>query len=64
MKVFSDRGYYHVMGRTVRQAFLFDSDVRKEWIYRHIVWLSEIYYVDLHSVAILDPPSPRLRRTG
>ena len=44
---------YHVMNRTVRQAFLFDDDLTKEWIYQEILNLSSIYTADLHAIAVM-----------
>lgn len=53
LKFLGDRGVYHVLSQTVRQAPLFDSDERKEWIYKHVVWLSGIFYVDVHAIAVM-----------
>lgn len=53
LKSHLDGQAYHVMHRTVRQAFLFDDDVSKEWIYQEILALAEIYTVDLHAIAVM-----------
>ena len=44
---------YHVMTRTVQQAFLFEEPSIKEWIYRKIMQLGSIYFVDLHAVTVM-----------
>ena len=54
LKLHKDGAVYHIMTRTAQQLFLFDDAVKKEWIYKKILWLSSIYYVTLHSVAVLD----------
>ena len=53
LKSHLDGQAYHVMNRTVRQAFLFDDDVTKEWIYKEILALASIYFVDLHAIAVM-----------
>ena len=53
LKSHLDGQAYHVMHRTVRQAFLFGDDVSKEWIYQEILALAEIYTVDLHAIAVM-----------
>ena len=54
VKFEKDRAIYHVMIRTAQKAFLFNDPVVKEWIYRRIVALSRIYYVDLYAVTVMD----------
>ncbi len=54
LKLAGDGGMYHVMTRTSRQEYCFEMDSIKEWMYRHVVWLSSIYFVDLYSITILD----------
>lgn len=44
---------YHVMTRTVQKAFLFDEPAVRERIYRQILWLSSVYYVDLHAITVM-----------
>ena len=48
-----DGMFYHVMTRTVQKAMLFEDPFIKEWIYRKILWLSSIYFVDLHAIAVM-----------
>ena len=45
--------FYHVMTRTVQKAFLFEKPVIREWIYRKIMALGSIYFVDLHAVTVM-----------
>ena len=54
LKLERDGSTYHVMARTARQEFVFTADSIKEWMYRRMVWLSSIYYVELHAVTIMD----------
>ncbi len=54
VKIDEDRVSYHVMTRTAHQAFFFADDAVKEAIYRIINELTAIYYVDMHSIAVLD----------
>jgi putative transposase len=54
LKMASDGSSYHVMARTARQEFAFTADAIKEWMYRHMVWLSSIYYVEFHAITIMD----------
>ena len=48
-----DGALFHCMSRTVDRAFLFEDEEIREWIYRRIVWLASVYYVDLHSVTVM-----------
>ena len=48
-----DGMFYHVMTRTVQKAFLFEKPVIREWIYRKIMALGSIYFVDLHAVTVM-----------
>jgi len=45
---------YHIMARTAQQEKLLEDPTIKEWMYKYIAWLGSIYYVTLHSIAILD----------
>ncbi len=44
---------YHVMTRTARQAFLFDDDQSKEWIYKKMLWLGSIFHIDFHAISVM-----------
>lgn len=54
IKISDKRATYHVMTRTAHQAFFFKDAAVKEAIYRSILRLASVYYVELHSIAILD----------
>jgi len=54
LKPVNERTLYHVFTRTSRQAFLWDRDFTKEWLYKYIIRLSTIFYVEIHALTILD----------
>ena len=41
------------MTRTIQKAFLFEKPAIREWIYRKIMALGSIYFVDLHAVTVM-----------
>ena len=45
---------YHVITRAVQKAFLFDKPAMREWIYRKIIGLGSNYFVDLHTVKMMN----------
>jgi putative transposase len=59
---YSQTCFYHCMSRCVRQGFLLDSvkindgepNYRNEWIQRRLLFLSDIFAIDLLSFAIMD----------
>ena len=53
IKPHKDGTCFHCMCRTVNRAFLFEDEQIREWIYQRIVWLADIYMVDLYSVTVL-----------
>ena len=48
-----DGTLYHVVTRTVQDVFLFDDPVVREWVYRKIIGLGSVYFVDLHAVTVM-----------
>ncbi len=53
IKLQRDGASYHVMTRTVTGSFFFQHDFLKEWLYRKILWLASIYFVELHAIAVM-----------
>ena len=53
LKLARDGARYHIMTRTVQQLLLLEEDEVKEWIYKQVLWLANIYYVTLHSISIM-----------
>lgn len=59
---YSKTCFYHCMSRCVRQHFLLDSvqfcngqfNYRNEWIQRRLLFLSDVFAIDLLSFAIMD----------
>jgi len=45
---------YYVRSRTVSQSPCFADDAVKEWVYRHILWMGNIYYVTFRAVSVTD----------
>jgi REP element-mobilizing transposase RayT len=41
------------MTRTIQQQFLFEDPTVREWIYKHILRVASLYYVDLHAVTVM-----------
>lgn len=53
IKVQSEQAIYHCTTRTVRKTFFFESAAMREWIYKRICFLSSVYFVELHALAVL-----------
>ena len=54
VKISGSGATYHVMTRTAHQAFFFEDTYIKERIYRTVLDLADVYYVQLHSIAVMD----------
>ena len=53
LKLEKDGAVYHVMTRTVAGSFFFEKPEFKEKVYKRILQMAAVYYVDLYSVAVL-----------
>lgn len=54
LKCSVDGAQYHVMARTIQQLPLFKDPEIKEWIYKRVLEITSLYFVDLYAMAILD----------
>lgn len=53
IKLERDGAAYHVMTRTVSGTFFFEDAEVKEWIYKKILWLASVYFIELHTIAVM-----------
>ena len=54
IKLDDDDVVYHVMNRVNHGEFLLSNPIIKELLYRRLLAIGEIYYIQLHAIAILD----------